>query len=164
MRQWNHPLIREDSHNQFTRGSSGELKVSVGVFTNCLLLNIIFLSPSPFQPLPYLWSLSLVCLLLPLLLLLLLFFTCAAGGFALGELLCCLNFMQQIWKIRKCEQNDILLYLASAEKMFYLIQRDLEMHLLNTRRSERCRLFSNWRVSSSQQNWISHIQYRKTRW
>lgn len=110
---------------------------TVDVFTNCLLpkQNFSLSSSFPFHPpFSYIWSLSLFCLLLPRLFFLLLFSTCAAEGFALGDLLCGLNYMQQIWNIykKKCEQNCVcFIDILAAEEIFYLIQRDLEMHLLN---------------------------------
>lgn len=105
--QRNHPLIKEDSLIQLIRGRSGERKVSeVRQYNSRSIqklfaakrefLFIFFPSPSalfpslllPLIPLPF-------CLLLPFLLHLLLFFSCAVEGFALGDLLCCLNYMQQ---------------------------------------------------------------------
>lgn len=112
-RWWNLPLIRDDSHIQLIRGSSGEVKVSeVRQYNNKRIhkqlaaktKSLSFFFPFFFCPVSsYLWSLTLACLLLPLLLFLLLFFTCAAEGFALADLFSCFNCMQleQSWNVKK---------------------------------------------------------------
>ncbi len=47
-RQWNHPLIREDSHIQLTRESSGELKVSEVIEHNSRRIHKLFAAKTEF--------------------------------------------------------------------------------------------------------------------
>lgn len=130
------------------RGSPGERKVSEVRPHNSRRIHRLFAAKTesrflyfsfPFHPLTV--DPSLFCLLLPVLRLLPLFLTRAAEGFAPSELRCYLNYAntERKKKLKKCKVVFVLLLSWQGKKyiyIFFLIRKDLEMHLLNKVREE----------------------------